>query len=165
MIRFITVGAGIVSLSSLFILFLLQRNIQTAISARELKQKQLELEIKQYKSSEEKIQELQSKLGYISSITKNEPPYDVYYEILKKHFTVSTDSGSLKNVHIDKSLTTDVLLTFPDILALSKFLDYAESSDFQKDFETISLGAIALSDAQSKELLVSINVTFKKEYR
>ena len=159
-IRVASIVAGLVVLISLASLFVLKKTTEARISAQTLQKSQIMSRIVKNQDKEAGALLLNQKFKQIQLVSKAEPPFLDYYQTLFATLPNSSESGRIASIIIQKNSSTTVQLTFPNILAMTKFLSTIESEDFKKSFIEVVTSNISFSGDGSKELFFTLNVKF-----
>ncbi|KXK10937.1 MAG: hypothetical protein UZ22_OP11002000569 [Microgenomates bacterium OLB23] len=154
----ILVGSGVLlTLSSLFVL---KKNIENELVTKTDYYNNLMSRIAKNQDKETAALMLNAKYKAIDTVIKAEPPYFTYYQTLMRDLPQASDSGRIKNISIQKTGSAVVQLTFPDILAMTKFLSQLESDTFQKNYSSVHTSNISFAQDGLKEITFSLNVKF-----
>ncbi len=159
-LRMSTILLGIVVLVSLAILFYLTKKVEMTVLERSTYQKEVLNKITQNQDKETGALLLNQKYKEIDAVIKAEPPYLSYFDTILRELPNSSASGKIASAAILKTGNVSAQITFPDILALTKFLSKVESDEFKQNFSSIKTSSVSFNKLPNKELLFSLDVKF-----
>jgi hypothetical protein len=91
------------------------------------------------------------KVGYLiqkdsqfQEYSKDDAQFVPYYNLLKELLNVSSDSGQLEDMTLDKSKSTQFTIRFNTYEPTFEFLRYVESETFLKNFVGLTLNSFSL---------------------
>jgi hypothetical protein len=104
------------------------------------------------RTDEAKINYIQKKYLDLKTFLKDDAASAPYFELLSDAISDSSESASLKSFEVNKNRITSFTISFSAFDKLMDFLKFAESQDFIKNFENISLkNFVIIGDKEKKE--------------
>ncbi len=146
---------------TLIIIFSLRRNADQTLESTLRTRNTVLKGIQQREDQEAQILLIQEKIDAMNKILDDTPDYAQQVETVLAFMPVSSESGKLNTINIDDNLA-QINMIFPNISALTAFLQTVDSPSFQSTFEDIELSTISYTDP-NKQLDVQLNVGFKKK--
>lgn len=149
---------GVMCLVTLVVLFALKKNVQTSLDQTMDQRDNLQAVVNDLQDQEARVILINEKMEAMNSVLSDVPDYSRHVETLLAYTPVASQSGQIQRIALDRDVA-DMVMTFPNVLELSRFLATVESDSFQQNFQGLEIGSIELEDL-SKELLLTLHVTF-----
>lgn len=159
-VRMTTIALGLLVLSTLLLLFFLKKNIERTINKKTVYHNETMARIAKNQDKEASILLLNQKYKEIERLLKSEPPLTNYYETLINELPNASESGKLTGLTIQKKGSVTAQISFPNMLAMTKFLSKLESEDFREHFTSVKTSSIAFTGDEGKELFFTLDVQF-----
>lgn len=152
-------GVFILVLNAIFFAVLIGKKKQLDLFNTEKKNALLFLSLN--KEAEAKFIFFRSKEKQIATFLKQDVNFFPFYNLLLESLKNSSPAARLESVVIGKDRTTEFGVGFDDFNSLSSFLRYAESDDFLKSFDQLTLGGFNILKQQKKTYQISFKGKFK----
>lgn len=149
---------GVLCLVSLIVLFGLKKNAQSSLDQALEQRNRVQAVVNSLQDQETRVILINEKMESMNTILAEVPDYSRQVETLLAYAPVASESGQIQRIALDGDVA-DVILAFPSVLELSRFLGTVETGGFQKNFKGLEIGAIELADF-TNELLLNLHVTF-----
>ena len=116
----------------------------------------------QNKEVEAKFVYFRNKQRQLTDILKEDVNFFPYYNLLGESINTFTTGARLESVLIDKAKSVKFSVSFESYVDLIDFLRYAESEDFLKNFNQLTLINFSNTDAQEtrKDLILNFSGNF-----
>lgn len=154
----IFVGSGV--LLALASLYIAKKNVELELQHKTAYHNEIMTRIARNQDKETAALILNEKYKALDTIIKAEPPFYSYFQTLVRDVPNASDSGRIRNISLQKTGTATVQISFPNILAMTKFLNRVESEAFQKNYSAVHTSNVSFANEGSKEIIFTLNVTF-----
>lgn len=149
---------GVVCLVSLILLLALKRNVRVSLDRAIAQRNLIQQNINALQGQEARIVLINEKMTAMNAILNETPDYSREVETYLAYVPSATASGKVNRITLDKK-NASIIMSFPSVIELSRFMTLVESEKFQSNFTSLKVGAIALEDFNSN-LLLTLDVTF-----
>ncbi len=147
-------------LASSVVYFVILLNKQTRIKALTAEKKALLSNLLENKEIEAKFVYFNTKEKNITSILKNDVNFYPYYSLLVDSLKSSSPQATLENVLIEKTKSTQFLLSFPKYDSLLSFFKFIESEDFLKNFNELHLVSLSTAGRGTGDIRMNFSGKF-----